>query len=141
MAPLSTLLTSALSLFPRAPSAIVPYLTVESELIAYCRRYADAVTETVFPIARSTFNITCWTDSSMQNEKGRTHDGTSLIWAWTPLNENWTDDPPYSRYRAIGPDGKEAKKGCWVNEEQLKLPDVDLTETIKYCGKAPHHQV
>ncbi|KAH7110374.1 hypothetical protein B0J11DRAFT_599536 [Dendryphion nanum] len=140
MAPISSLLAFTLSHITLASSAIVPYLTVETEQAATCRRYADIISYVGFGISRSTFNITCWTNSTMQNENGRTREGQSLVWAWTPLNDSWPPELQGS-YPAVGPNGKPHKRGCWVNEEELKLADVYLPNTIEYCGKAPHHQV
>lgn len=71
-------------------------------------------------------------------EKGRSYDGDSYIWAWVAIPEGKTIEP--TGLSTVAQDLQPTKRGCWVNEHQLQLANVDLKKSLAFF-KAPHHQV
>jgi len=140
MAPLTNLV-NILSLFQRAPT-YPGYLTVTTEPQAPCRIHADNMPSAVHSFAANVkLNVSCWTTSTMQDNKGRLNDNEgSFTYLW--VNTNGSFGPPaFDSSPGVG-SGKAVGEGCWLHEDSVKEgADVDFTQSLEWCGEAPHHQV
>lgn len=144
MSPVS-LLTPLLALLTRAPK-YPPYITITTEPQAPCRIHADNMPYSVHSFgSNERLNISCWTTSTMHDNKGRLNDNEgSFTWLW--VNTNGSFGPPaFLSYPGVGnadTGGKARGEGCWLHEDSVKEGgDIDFTEALEWCGNAPHHQV
>ncbi|KAJ4351467.1 uncharacterized protein N0V89_006810 [Didymosphaeria variabile] len=138
-------LVHALSLFTRAPK-YPPYMTITTEPQAPCRIHADNMPYSVHSFgANVKLNVSCWTTSTMQDNKGRLNDNEgSFTYLWVNTNGSF-GEPDFLSYPGVGnadTGGKARGEGCWLHEDAVKEgEDVDFTEALEWCGEAPHHQV
>ena len=147
MAPLTNLV-SLLPFLGRSPQrpSYSPYVTITTELQGFCRTYADSMYRSVHQFGGGVqLNATCWTTSTMQDNKGRLNQNEgSFTWLWIDLNGEW--GPPSIDARPgvgnVDQGGKAGGDGCWLHEDSAREGEqIDFTEALQYCGKAPHHQV
>ena len=144
MAPLTQLLPF-LSLFQRAPK-YKPYITITTEPQAPCRHHADNMPYSVHSFgANNKLNVSCWTTSTMKDNKGRLNDNEGS-WLYLWVNTNGSFGPPelfsYPGVGNVDQGGKAGGEGCWLHEDAAKEgADIDFTETLQWCGAAPQHQV
>jgi hypothetical protein len=135
---------SFLSVFRRGTFLVEPYITVPAEQIAYCRQYADYLSDYNWQFEEGTpLNVTCWTETTMRDEKGSRGDPPSFTWLWVQFNESF-DGTPYGRPGVGNVDqgGKAGGKGCWLHENEVRdAGDIYFPDRVQYCGAAPHHQV
>ncbi|KAF2704015.1 hypothetical protein K504DRAFT_519279 [Pleomassaria siparia CBS 279.74] len=150
MPPVSNLLTTILSLSPRA---VLPSILIPAEENGFCRSYADSQSAATYSFSDDApVNVTCWTTTSMPGDpKGLAQgmDTGSYIWAWASIPANyslsWT-----AKHWGVGnvgevQGGKAGGKGCWIHEDHLKLDGRkggdDLKQLVQSCGTASRHQV
>ncbi|KAF1972538.1 hypothetical protein BU23DRAFT_599603 [Bimuria novae-zelandiae CBS 107.79] len=143
MAPLSNLI-SLLSLFDRAPK-YPSYITITTEPQAPCRIHADNMPYSVHSFGSNVkLNVSCWTTSTMQDNKGRLNDNEgSFTYLWVNTNGSF-GEPVFSSPGVGNSDqgGKALGEGCWLHEDAVKEgADIDFTEALEWCGPAPHHQI
>lgn len=144
MAPLSHLLPT-LSLSLRAPT-YPAYLTVTTEPQAPCRIHADNMPYSVHSFgANNKLNVSCWTTSTMQDDKGRLNAGEgSHLYLWVNTDGKF-GAPELFSYPGVGnadQGGKAKGEGCWLHEDSVKEgAETDFTQALEWCGKAPQHQV
>ena len=144
MAPLANLLPF-LSLTQRAPK-YKPYITITTEMQAPCRHHADNMPYSVHSFgANNKLNVSCWTTSTMKDNKGRLNDNEGS-WLYLWVNTNGSFGPPeLFSYPGVGnadKGGKARGEGCWLHEDAAKEgTNIDFTETLEWCGNAPQHQV
>lgn len=137
-------LLSLASLRPRQSPEFPEYLTVVTEPVTVCRKYADRLGDVSFRFySNPPVNITCWTDSSMlYDEKGRYED-SSWMWAWVRVDP--VEYPEPDGELGIGnveQGGVAGGYGCWMHEDDMQLEeDLYLPDEIQWCGDAPQHQV
>ena len=145
MAPLSQFLP-ALSLLHRAADVVPAYMTVTTEPQAPCRIHADNMPYSVHSFgANKKLNVSCWTTSTMLDNKGRLNDNEgSHLYLWVNTDRKF-GEPELFSYPGVGnaeQGGKAKGEGCWLHEDSVKEgADVDFSEALEWCGPAPQHQV
>ncbi|ORX96957.1 hypothetical protein BCR34DRAFT_593668 [Clohesyomyces aquaticus] len=113
-----------------------PSLTVKTEDgLTWCRPYADNMDDLLASFYEPTsINITCWTTTTMPDEKGIVQGSKLWLWAANVTNEGGKP------VKGVGTP-KTTEHGCWINEMYIQAGKLDLKKELKSCGDAPQHQV